>query len=1070
LAGGVIGDANLLFAQSAALSQTATIQSLSIYVAAGTGNLILGIYADNGSGAPGALQAQTASFSVAAGWNTANVTAPVSLQLGTYWIAWLTNSNTLNIPGVTTGTDAYYAFSFGSLPSTFSGAATIETAHRSLYATLNTSVSQSISSVSLSNSSFVGGSPSGTVVGAINVAMSPSSPAFAGSLSLSTTQGGCTASNGANNSSFVISGNNLVTNRTVAPGSYAVCILATQAGATNSPLGQATTITASQSISSVSLSNASFVGGSPSGTVVGTINVAMSPSSAAFSGSLSLSTTQGGCNATNGANNGSFLIVGTTLETNGSVSAGGYAVCILATAASAPNSPFGQNFTLTGQGSQSIQSIALSNNSTTTGLASSTAVGTLSVSMSTATPIFSYNGTNLHLSTSGADSGGVCSATNGAGNGSFQITAPDSTHFDTLATNGALTTGNKAICVAASEAGVSAKGQAFTITVGTVRDAAAGVGVGGCTGNGTSGSPWNYLCVQNAINAAVDGDTVFLRGGNWALDTTADASHVTIYNKAITLAGVASGNTFDTWGHINNLKPVSPNPTCPTAGTSITCVYQTGQSYSYQSCPGFPWACPGYIHVGPTSNSTADPNCHDVTIAHIYFDGSQTTAGGDLNALLSFIACAGPITLNDLRFIAGTGNSVGGGGTSVETQISPGMVNNMTILNSEFADPLNPNTPGTYAGPQVLQITGGNGIGTNYLIKNNVIYQGAYNPIYINNVTFDGNQSYNFNDGTAGPAIFPSHGYAGDGLGGFTGNSATGVVSGDVNLGLTNSLWYGPGEFMSIGSTLNDPHTSGGLLGLNVTGNWLIAATPDIDTCTWHLFVVSGTIECSPGNAVGMAINVAVDASCNTRNNGTAFNVTNNSLKGTVAAYLDAAGSISSAPSGDWTYCKIGVPWNGTSETQIPVQIYGYNAQKNWLSSPSNQYVTNSNTISPVQTGNFCTPAAGTVTGCATSGFNTAPTASFTLGSLGVGNIVPISNTTFTAQYGAVQWLASTSSTAPLANDTRWSSNNAGFPNSQANTYIPPVSLPGVHHGDTVYLWVMDSGNHIAAATPQVVP
>ena len=41
---------------------------------------------------------------------------------------------------------------------------------------------QAITAVSLSNSTFTGGAPSGTVVGAISVTMSPASPAFSGSL------------------------------------------------------------------------------------------------------------------------------------------------------------------------------------------------------------------------------------------------------------------------------------------------------------------------------------------------------------------------------------------------------------------------------------------------------------------------------------------------------------------------------------------------------------------------------------------------------------------------------------------------------------------------------------------------------------------------------------------------------------------------------------------------------------------------------------------------------------------------------------------------------------------------
>src|SRR5262249_4475244 len=220
------GNGNLLLAQSTTLSQPSTINSLSFYVTQASGNLILGIYDASGpNGGPGALKAQTNSFTPVTGWNTANVVSPVSLPAGTYWLAYLPSSNNLAfVKGLTSGISArYYSYPFGALPAQFSTSPISDPYHWSFYATLNTSLSQSISSISLSNSSLTGGSPSGTVVGTINVAMSPSSPAFSGALSLSTTQGGCTATNGANNSSFVISGNNLVTNRSLAPGSYAVC-------------------------------------------------------------------------------------------------------------------------------------------------------------------------------------------------------------------------------------------------------------------------------------------------------------------------------------------------------------------------------------------------------------------------------------------------------------------------------------------------------------------------------------------------------------------------------------------------------------------------------------------------------------------------------------------------------------------------------------------------------------------------------------------------------------------------------------------------------------------------------
>ena len=65
---------NLLSAQIAKLSKTATVQSLSFYVTAASGNLILGIYDASGpSGGPGALKASTASFTPTKGWNTAKV-------------------------------------------------------------------------------------------------------------------------------------------------------------------------------------------------------------------------------------------------------------------------------------------------------------------------------------------------------------------------------------------------------------------------------------------------------------------------------------------------------------------------------------------------------------------------------------------------------------------------------------------------------------------------------------------------------------------------------------------------------------------------------------------------------------------------------------------------------------------------------------------------------------------------------------------------------------------------------------------------------------------------------------
>jgi hypothetical protein len=134
------GNGNLLLAQNATLSQTATIRSLSFYVTVAGGNLRLGIYDATGpGGGPGAKKAETASFTPTVGWNTANVITPVSLTAGTYWLAYLPSSNTLAFKKDTTAgvSGKFYSYTYGVMPATFSTAPASTTSHWSLYATLN---------------------------------------------------------------------------------------------------------------------------------------------------------------------------------------------------------------------------------------------------------------------------------------------------------------------------------------------------------------------------------------------------------------------------------------------------------------------------------------------------------------------------------------------------------------------------------------------------------------------------------------------------------------------------------------------------------------------------------------------------------------------------------------------------------------------------------------------------------------------------------------------------------------------------------------------------------------------
>jgi hypothetical protein len=132
------GNANLLLAQKTTLAQAGTLQSLSFYVTQAAGSLVLGVYDATGpNGGPGKLLAQTNSFTPVVGWNTANVITPLHLAPGTYWLAYLPSDNNLSFRvDRTSGTLAWFPYTFGPMASTFSTTPTVEAAHWSLYATL----------------------------------------------------------------------------------------------------------------------------------------------------------------------------------------------------------------------------------------------------------------------------------------------------------------------------------------------------------------------------------------------------------------------------------------------------------------------------------------------------------------------------------------------------------------------------------------------------------------------------------------------------------------------------------------------------------------------------------------------------------------------------------------------------------------------------------------------------------------------------------------------------------------------------------------------------------------------
>lgn len=134
------GNANLILAQNAQLTQAATIQSLSFYVTQAAGKLRLAIYDSTGPGGkPGAKKAETAEITPVVGWNTANVATPVNLPAGTYWLVYAPNQNSLHfMKGQTAGvSNAYAGFTYGPMPTTFPTSTNTDPSHWSFYATLN---------------------------------------------------------------------------------------------------------------------------------------------------------------------------------------------------------------------------------------------------------------------------------------------------------------------------------------------------------------------------------------------------------------------------------------------------------------------------------------------------------------------------------------------------------------------------------------------------------------------------------------------------------------------------------------------------------------------------------------------------------------------------------------------------------------------------------------------------------------------------------------------------------------------------------------------------------------------
>ena len=268
-------NANLLPAQNAVLSQPATIVSLSFYVTNASGNLRLGIYDASGpGGGPGKLRAQTNSFKAVTGWNTANVVTQVSLSAGTYWLAYLPNSNGLTfVKGITPGiSTVFYNHNFGTLPATYSKSPSSDPYHWSFYASLTPilTITSLQYTVAVSASPNAGGTVSGGGTFAAGSSQTVTATANSGYSFANWTVNGSVVSTSARYT-FALSGNVApVANFTPVTTQYTVAVSAAPSAGGTVSGGGTFASGSSQTVTATANSGYSFVNWTANGSVVGT--------------------------------------------------------------------------------------------------------------------------------------------------------------------------------------------------------------------------------------------------------------------------------------------------------------------------------------------------------------------------------------------------------------------------------------------------------------------------------------------------------------------------------------------------------------------------------------------------------------------------------------------------------------------------------------------------------------------------------------------------------------------------------------------------------------------------------
>jgi hypothetical protein len=494
------------------------------------------------------------------------------------------------------------------------------------------SLTIALTGITLSNASFVGSSADGTVVGTISV--QTTGPPFTGSLSLS----------GADADKFAISGSNLILNGTQGAGIYQVTVVATQVGASGSPLLSGKTITGTTSLTGVTLSNNSFLGDAADGTVVGSITV--QTTGGLFSGALSLT----------GADAAKFKLVGTDLALNGTQSAGSYSINIVATQAGAAGSPVSDPETITGSVTTTLTGVTLSNSSFQGGSADGTVVGAISVQ--TTGGLFA--GT---LSLSGTDAA------------KFAISG------NSLVLNGAQSAGTYSLNIVATQAGAAASPLASAKTItGTTVIAITGVSLSNSSfvGSSADGTVVGAISVQTTGGlftgslslSGTDASKFRLSGNNLVLNGVQPAGTYAL-NVVATQAG-ATASPFSSSKTITGSTPLA-----------ITGITLSGNTFAAGAVDGTVVGAIGVQTTGGTfagslSLSGADAARFKIVGSNLALNGTQAAGSYALNIVAtqtgalgspftSAKAITGGTTITGVTLAGGTFTAGAADGTTVGT-------------------------------------------------------------------------------------------------------------------------------------------------------------------------------------------------------------------------------------------------------------------------------------------------------------------------------------------------------------------------------------------------------------------